>query len=208
MRTFSLLMALLFVSSLSFAQKESDKTLVKSLNPEECPNVKIDIKNEKMAANPWDEGTVRVELDVRANVPEAILVQLVKAGRYSIEGGKDGDTYTVKAPNLNKSIFIGGKALEETISINVKTPGHYAITDEGILSKDINAAVIAARSDNPEEAAKILKEMKKIKEDVNMHLNVVSTSKYNGDIDLSKYKIVVDGVETTADKISFGSNKK
>jgi hypothetical protein len=190
------------VGTVTFAQ-DSDKTLVKSLNPEECPNVKIDIKNKAINANPWDEGTIRVELEIKANVPEAILNQLVKAGRYTIEGEKDGETYIVKAGNLGKSITIGGKDLEEEITISVKTPGYFAMADNGVLSKDINDAVIAARSDNPEEAARVLKNMKKIKENVNMHLNVVSTSKYKGEVDLSKYKLVIDGVETTADQIKF-----
>ncbi len=207
MRTFSFLLALLFASTLSFAQN-SDKTLVKSLNPEECPNVKIEIKNKKIDAHPWDEGTIRVELEVKANVPEAILAQLVKAGRYSIDGGKDGETYIVQAKNLEKSIFIGGKPLEEEIHIKVKTPGYFAMTGDGVLSKDINEEVIAARSDNPEEAARVLQNMKKIKEDVNMHVNIVSTSNYKGDINLKEFKIVVDGVEMSAADITFGSRDK
>lgn len=202
MKIFSFLLALLMVGTVSFAQ-ESDKTLVKSLNPEECPNVKIDIKNKAINSNPWDEGTIRVELEIKANVPEAILNQLVKAGRYTIEGEKDGETYIVKAGNLGKSITIGGKDLEEEIIIQVKTPGYFAMSDNGVLSKDINEEVIAARSDNPEEAARVLANMKKIKEDVKMHLNVVSTSNYKGEVDLSKFKLVIDGVETTADQIKF-----
>ena len=207
MRTFSFLLTLLMVGTFSFAQ-ESDKTLVKSLNPQECPNVKIDIKNKGIESNPWDEGTIRVELEVKANVPAAVLDQLAKAGRYSIDGGKDGEVYLVKAPNLDKSITIGGKDLEEEIKITVKTPGYFALAADGTLSKDINEEVIAGRSDNPEDAARIINNMKKIKEDVNMHINVVSTSSYKGEVDLSKYKIVIDGVATTADKINFESNEE
>ncbi len=202
MKTFSFLLVLLMVGTFAFAQN-SDKTLVKSLNPEECPNVKIDIKNKSLESNPWDEGTIRIELEVKTNVPDAVLAQLVKAGRYTIEGGKDGEVFLVKAPNLEKAIFIGGKALEEEIKIKVKTPGYFALSDDGVLSKDINAAVIAGRAENPEDVARILKNMQKIKEKVNMHLNVVSTSKYKGEVDLSKFKIMVGGVEMTADNIKF-----
>ena len=202
MKTFSFLLALLFISSISFAQ-ESDKTLVKTLNPEECPNVKIDIKNKDMVSEPWDEGTIRIELEITANIPTAVLSQLVKAGRYSLSGGKDGETYIVSAPNLAKSIIIGGKDLEEEIKIKVQTPGYFALNDAGMLSKDINTETIAARSENAEEAAAMIKKMKSIREDLNFHVNVVSTSKYTGEVDLSAYKLVIDGQEVTADNISF-----
>lgn len=202
MKAFSFLLALLLAGNFAIAQ-ESDKTLVKSLNPEECPNVKIDIKNKAINAAPWDEGTIRVELEIKANVPEAVLSQLVKAGRYTIEGEKDGETYIVKAGNLDKVISIGGKDLEEEITITIKTPGYFAMNDAGVLSKDINVDVIAARAENAEEAARVLENMKKIKEDVNIQLNVVSTSRYKGEVDLSKFKMVVDGEEITADQLKF-----
>lgn len=202
MKVLSFFAAFLLLSSVSFAQ-ESDKTLVKTLNPLECPNVQIDIQNKGMESEPWDEGTIRVELEIQANIPEAVLGQLVKAGRYSIDGGKDGETYIVSAPNLNKSITIGGKDLEEVITIKVQTPGYFALNDAGILSKAINEETIAARSNNAKEAAAMIKKMKAIKEDVNMHVNVVSTSKYKGAVDLSKYKLMIDGKEVTADQIKF-----
>lgn len=202
MKVFSFLFALLLTTSTIFAQ-ESDKTLVKTLNPDNCPNVQIDIKNKGIESAPWDEGTIRVELEIKANVPDAILAQLVKAGRYSIGGGKDGETYIVSAPNLAKSITIGGKDLEEEINIVVKTPGYFALNDAGVLSKNIDENTIAARSENAEEAAEMIKKMKGIKEELNMEVKIVSTSKYKGEVDLSKYKMVIDGKEVTADQIAF-----
>lgn len=202
MKVLSFFLAFLLVSSASFAQ-ESDKTLVKTLNPLECPNVQIDIQNKGINSEPWDEGTIRIQLEIKANIPEAVLTQLVKAGRYSIDGGKDGETYIVSAPNLAKSISIGGKDLEEEITIKVQTPGYFALNDAGVLSKEINEETIAARSNNAEEAAAMIKKMKAIKEDLNMEVSVVSTSKYKGEVDLSKYKLVIDGEEITADKIEF-----
>jgi len=202
MKVFSFLFALLLTTSTVFAQ-ESDKTLVKTLNPDNCPNVQIDIKNKGIESAPWDEGNIRVELVIKANVPEAILAQLVKAGRYSIGGEKEGETYIVSAPNLAKSITIGGKDLEEEITIIVQTPGYFALNDAGVLSKDIDVETIAARSENAEEAAEMIKKMRAIKEDLNMEIKVISTSKYKGEVDLSKYKMVIDGKEVTADQIEF-----
>ncbi|MBL4648861.1 MAG: hypothetical protein JKY03_03950 [Aureispira sp.] len=202
MKVFSFLFALLLTTSTVFAQ-ESDKTLVKTLNPDNCPNVQIDIKNKGIESAPWDEGNIRVELVIKANVPEAILAQLVKAGRHSIGGEKEGETYIVSAPNLAKSITIGGKDLEEEITIIVQTPGYFALNDAGVLSKDIDVETIAARSENAEEAAEMIKKMRAIKEDLNMEIKVISTSKYKGEVDLSKYKMVIDGKEVTADQIEF-----
>lgn len=202
MKVFSFLFALLLTTSAVFAQ-ESDKVLVKTLNPDNCPNVQIDIKNKGIESAPWDEGTIRVELEIKANVPDAILAQLVKAGRYSIGGAKDGETYIVSAENLGKTITIGGKDLEEEINIVVKTPGYFALNDAGILSKNIDAETIAARSDNPEEAAKTIAKMRAIKEILNTEVKITSTSKYKGEVDLSKYKMVIDGKEVTADQIAF-----
>lgn len=204
MKQLTLLFAFLLVNTFAFAQTTSDKTLVKTLNAQECPNVKIDIKNKGIESKSWDEGTVRVELEVKANIPDAVLAQLIKAGRYTIEGGKDekGETFIVFAPNLEKSIMVGGKDLEEVITITVQTPGYFAMND-GLLSKDIDETAVAARSENAEEAAATIKKMKAIKENLDMQVNVVSTSKYKGKVDLATYEIVVDGQKTTADKISF-----
>lgn len=192
-----------FAMGTSLWAQESDKTLVKTLNPDEAPNVHINIKNEGMESAPWDEGTIRVQLEIEANVPEAILGQLVKAGRYSLDGNKDGEIYIVSAPNLDKSISIGGKDLEEKITIKVQTPGYFALNSQGMLSKEIDEGVIAARSNSAEEAAKMLKKMKAIQEDMDIEVLVKSTSKYNKPIDLSTFKITVEGEEMTVDQLKF-----
>ena len=93
MNWISFVFCLVFTSTTLFAQiHESNKTLVKTLNPKECPNIKIDIRNQNLSTSIWDEGTIRLQLEVQANVPLAVLQQLVKAGRYSLDGGKDGDS--------------------------------------------------------------------------------------------------------------------
>lgn len=189
--------------ALSLQAQDSEKTLVKTLNPDEAANVHINIKNESMESNPWDEGTIRIQLAVEANVPEAILTQLVKAGRYSLDGNKDGEVYIVSAPNLDKAITIGGKDLEEKITISVQTPGYFALNDDGMLSKDINTEVIAARTTDAAEAEAMLKKMKAIKEDVQWDIQIKSTLRQQPDLDLSTVKITVDGEEMTADELSF-----
>ena len=135
MKWITFFLSLLFSYASMFAQvHDSNKSLIKTLDPKECPNIKIDIRNQNLSTSIWDEGTIRLQLDVQANVPLAVLQQLVKAGRYSLDGGKDGETYIVVAPNLEKSIRIGGKDLEEIIQIKVQTPGYFELYDN-MLSK-------------------------------------------------------------------------
>lgn len=198
---FVLLLGLCLAFSLQ--AQESEKTLVKTLNPEEAANVHIDIKNKGMESNPWDEGTIRIQLAVEANVPEAILTQLVKAGRYSLDGNKDGEIYIVSAPNLDKAITIGGKDLEEKITVVVQTPGYFALNDAGMLSKDINGDVIAARANNEAAAKAMLKKMRAIRENVEWDVQIKSTLRKQPDLDLSKVKMTIDGKEVTADELSF-----
>lgn len=203
MNWISLVFCLVFTSTTLSAQiHESNKTLVKTLNPKECPNIKIDIRNQNLSTSIWDEGTIRLQLEVQANVPLAVLQQLVKAGRYSLDGGKDGETFIVIAPNLEKAIRIGGKDLEEVIQIKVQTPGYFVMNDN-ILSKDIDASTIAARSNNAEEAAAMIRKMKAIKQNVVLETTIRSTSAYKGKVDLSVYTLVIDGKELSADQISF-----
>ena len=141
-------------------------------------------------------------MDVQANVPLAVLQQLVKAGRYSLDGGKDGETYIVVAPNLEKSIRIGGKDLEEIIQIKVQTPGYFELYDN-ILSKDIDESTIAARSSSAEEASALFRKMKAIKQNIVLHTTIRSSSSYKEPIDLSSFKLLIDGVEVRADQITF-----
>ena len=126
-------------------------------------------------------------------MPKPIVIdQLIKAGRYNIKSGKDGDTFIVRAPNLEKAILIRDKPLMEEISIHIQTPGYFALV-EGVLFKDIDEEIIAARSANDEQARKLLMEMK-IKENIDWEIEVTTSSSYEGDVKLSSFELVVDGV--------------
>ncbi|MCP4440206.1 MAG: hypothetical protein GY810_14780 [Aureispira sp.] len=193
MKALSFLLMCVLMSTLTFAQEtESDKTLVKTLDPEGCQDIRLDFESKNIEANPWDEGTMRVELEISANMPEAILAQLVKAGRYSLDAQKDGETYIVSAPNLGKTVTIRGKDLEENIKVVVKTPGYFALADN-TLSKNINEEVVAARTDDPAKAKDMIKKMRAIKEKMDFHVNVTSTLKGNAVVDLKEGDILIDG---------------
>jgi hypothetical protein len=192
MKSLSLFLLFLAIGTFSFAQ-ESNKTLVKTLDPMECSEILFKFDHNNLIQEKWDNDQIRVELVVKANMPEQILTQLAKAKRYSITGTKNGLQFDVNAPNINKSVSIKGRELEEEISIVVKTPGFY-VFNENTMAKD--PGFFAARSADNAEAAKILAEQMKIKGNINFDIKFESTLKIGADakIDLEPGDILIDGV--------------
>jgi hypothetical protein len=129
MRVLSFVALFLSFSFFAQAQDQSEKSLVKSLKPEGVHEVVIDFSAEEINANPWDEGTFRIEMTIESNMPIQVLEQLVKVGRYTLEGYTEDGKYYVKAPNIDKHVSVRGKDLEEKISIKVKTPGYYVLNN-------------------------------------------------------------------------------
>jgi hypothetical protein len=170
-----LFLALLLTASITSAQKKSDKTLVKTMDPKGTSSINFDFRNKGVESVPWDEGFIRIELEVTANFPEAVLAQLVKAGRYTLSSEIDGDNFTIKAKNLDKAVSIGGTDLDDQVRILIKTPGYYAISD-GVLQKNFPGDVIkdvVGRSGTMKEATKIIQEMRQIQEKVDVQYRFV-----------------------------------
>jgi hypothetical protein len=176
MKKAMLFLALLLTASATFAQKKSDKTLVKTMDPKGTSSINFDFRNKGVESAPWDEGFIRVELEVTANFPEAVLGQLVKAGRYTLSSEIEGESFTIKAKNLEKSVSIGGTDLDDQVRIFIKTPGYYAVAD-GTLQKIFPGGMIeeevVGRSTTMAEAAKLIKEMRQIKERVDIQYRFV-----------------------------------
>ena len=106
-------------------------------------------------------------------------------------------------PNQKTTVELPGEAeIEEAINIKVLTPGYFELEGD-MLSRDIDETSIAGRSNNAEVVAALIMKMKAITENLTLHVNINSSSNYNGAVDLSKYKLVIDGKEITADQISF-----
>jgi hypothetical protein len=175
MKKAMLFLALLLTASATFAQKESDKTLVKTMDPKGTSSINFDFRNKGVESAPWDEQFIRVELEITANFPEAVLAQLVKAGRYTLSSEIDGESFTIKANNLDKSVSIGGTDLDDHVRIFIKTPGYYAVAD-GVLQKNFPGGMVedvVGRSENMADATKMIKEMRKIKEKVDVQYRFV-----------------------------------
>lgn len=178
MKKAMLFLALLLTASATFAQKGSDKTLVKTMDPKGTSSINFDFRNKGIESMPWDEGTIRIELEITANFPEAVLGQLVKAGRYTLSSEINDEKFTIKAENLDKAVSIGGTDLDDHVRIFIKTPGYYAVAD-GVLEKNFTGGEIEAvvgRSTTMQEATKIIQEMRKIKEKVNVEYRFVYTN--------------------------------
>lgn len=175
MKNAILFFAILFLANTTFAQKTSDKTLVKTMDPKGCSSINFDFRNKGVEAEPWDAGTIRVELEITANFPEAVLAQLVKAGRYSLSSTVDGEMLNIKAENLEKTVTIGGKDLDDQVRIYIQTPGYYAVAD-GILQKNLPGDVvegIVGRAADMKAATTQIKELRKIKEKVDVAIRFV-----------------------------------
>lgn len=213
-----LFFALFLVAGTSFAQPQSDKTLVKTMDPKGTSSINFDFRNKGIESEPWDEGFIRVELEITANFPEAVLAQLVKAGRYTLSSSIEGETFNILAKNLDKSVSIGGKDLDDQVRIYIQTPGYYAVS-EGILQKNFPGEMVEAvvgRATDMKEATKMIKEMRKIKEKVDVQYRFVykkdkekgdgknkSTDKAAAAVDPSKSR-VGEGSENSG----FIQNKK
>ena len=168
----TLLFVLVITTTLSAQTK-----LVKTLNPQKCPNVNIKIPNDLIQHEAWEEGGVRVDITIKVNLPDAVLQELIKAGRYELSGKKVEENYFVSTPNMDIPISVEEKLIKEMVSIKVTTPEYIAMNTEGNLYKDIDEDAIrgAYRSDNREEIEAVLERMREIREDLNVHISVVST---------------------------------
>lgn len=160
---------LLVVAANTYAQ-ETNKTLVKTLDPKGTSVIDLDFKNKGIQAEPWDEGTIRIELEITANFPEAVVAQLINAGRYTLSSEVVDGALVVSAKNLDKSVTVGGKDLDDHVKVLAKTPGYYAVED-GKIKKHLDADAVAGvldRAGSTKEAKSMIKQMSMIKEKVSV----------------------------------------
>ncbi len=131
MKKLLLFAACLLVGSLGFAQNNpSDKTLIKTLDPQGATAILFSFKNNGINATATGNSTLRIELEVHANIDEQTLDRLIKAGRYTLEGTKTGEDFVITAPNLEKRVTINGIDLDEKVVVNVKMPANYLFDKE------------------------------------------------------------------------------
>lgn len=178
------------------AQEQSERTLVKSINPAGNQGVVFNFPHEALAATPWGEAHIRVELEVQANAPMYVLEGLAKANRYKLESYSKNDTLFLQAPNLEKRVTVGGEDLVETIRVHVSAPGYFKVR-EGVLVKEFNADMLARMEDmGSRQAEEMKRNYRLIKED-KLDLEIRFVSNYEEETK-----------EELQDPASFASKKK
>jgi len=174
-----------------FAQENSEKNLIKSFDPQGAQAIVLDIKTKEITTTVWNGGMMRVELLVKANMPDVVLDQLVKAGRYTVEATKNEDgTFTVTAPNLAKTVTIKGKDLQEEIFVQVQTPTKYLVSGNKLSKEE---SLVAARSGNEEADKAAIAKFKAITDKMNTEVKVVSNLKKQPKFALAPGDIKIDG---------------
>lgn len=191
--------ALIITTTLSAQTK-----VIKTLNPQKCPNVNIKVPNHLIEREAWDEGGVRIDITIKVNLPDAVLQELVKAGRYELLGKKVEEAYLLTAPNMDIPISVEAVAIQEVVSIKVTTPEYIVMNTKGTLYKDIDEDAIrgTVRSDTREEIEAVIKRMKEIREDLNVQISVVSTAE-NQEVDLSTFLLTVGRDAVTVGDLDF-----
>ncbi len=189
----------LFFYSFAYAQTDA---VVKSLNPQKCQNVKIKVPNSLIKHEAWENGGIRVDITVTSTTPSEILDALLKSGRYELKGEVIESDFYVSAPNMDIPLTLNGKVFKEDVNIKISTPEYFVMNDKADLYKDVDENIVRSRSDTAQEMQEMLKKMKQIREDVNVHIKVVSTSSEKN-VTVSRYKFGLNGKSYTADKIVF-----
>lgn len=120
---YTLSFLILAVLTMNFATAQSaEKILVKSFNLKGMNIVTLDLPGE-VEVQQWNNSIMRIQMTVGIeNVKEATLKSLVKVGRYNLQSKEGEEEYTVSAPNMNRTVKIGGQELKENISYIVYAP--------------------------------------------------------------------------------------
>lgn len=169
-------LTVLFLSLALGVSAQGNKTLVKTMDPKETTAIQLDFRNLSTEALPWDEGFIRIELEIISNFPEAIMNQLIKAGRYTLSGYVEEDVFVIRAENLDKAVSIGGKDLDDGVQVMIKTPGYYGLTEDGVLAKNFNPEQIkelAGRAKDKADMVSMLDKMSRINDQVNIQYRLV-----------------------------------
>lgn len=117
----NLLLLLFTFSLLSPALSQVEKTFVKSFKAEGLQEVALDL-NGPVEIRTWPDQLVRVQMTIRASLPEATLMSLLRAGRYNIAGQQTGGILKVTLPDMAREILLNGERIDEQVSFVVFVP--------------------------------------------------------------------------------------
>jgi len=120
-KSINTLTLLLFTTSIGLSQ-EVEKVLVKSFNLKGSQAVVIEM-DAPTEVKTWKDDLLRVQMTITlSNGSESMLKSLIEVGRYNLKSEVIDGQFKVFAPNLAKEVKIGGKTLDERVSIVVYGP--------------------------------------------------------------------------------------
>lgn len=121
LNTMILATLLMFISLATFGQS-TEKTLVKSFNIEGHEIVSIDI-DAPVEVQKWSGKLLRIQLQISLETgSNALLKSLVQAGRYNLRHNLEDGSYSIYAPAMDMQVKIGGKPLQDNVSLLVYAP--------------------------------------------------------------------------------------
>lgn len=116
------ILASLLLSTMSFAQLDAQKTLVKSFNLKGNDVVVLDIPGD-IKVTEWDNDIMRIQIKVAlSGGSKTMLKSLVRVGRYNLRSKTNEEGFYVYAPDLQKQIKLKSGELKEIISYEVFVP--------------------------------------------------------------------------------------
>jgi hypothetical protein len=136
-------------------QAQDQKTLVRTLDPANCNSIVLDF-GFPVNGEEWDQNTMRVLLEVKLlNGSEQVLSQLVKVGRYTVEGRIEEGRFIVYAPSILKEVTFKGVKMEEEFKASIFVPSNSEVTKmngekvqvESILAKKLAAQGLAQKGE-------------------------------------------------------------
>lgn len=166
---------------------ESDKVLVKTIDPGNAAVVEMAFKHESIVAEAWEKSEIRIELEIHANMPEAIIEQLIKAGRYTITTQTEGDVLKIMAANLDKAVTVKGIDLDETIKIHASTPSNF-IRKGSQLMRDMEMIAALVQSTNGRMGKDQMAQLRKIGKQITVSYKIVSSTSAQQFEDMVKEK--------------------
>lgn len=120
-KTINTLTLLLCTTSISFSQ-DVEKVLVKSFNLQSSQAVVLEM-DAPTEVKTWKNDILRVQMTITlGNSSESLLKSLMQVGRYNLKSEMVDGTFKVFAPALGKEVKVGGKLVEERVSIVVYAP--------------------------------------------------------------------------------------
>lgn len=174
-RLFFVLM-LVVGATTTWAQTDADQTLVKTIDPKEAEIVEFGFDHAGLVTEPWADQKIRMMIEIHSNMPEAIIEQLIKAGRYTIEPVFDSETLTmtITAPNTEKAVTIKGVDLDEQLYINVNMPSQFVRDGENKIRKDSeNIEMLIVQAGGSIKGQE--KTIRQIGYDIDVELKIVSS---------------------------------